>query len=125
MNILLLDDDPAILRCMGRLLAKTDAVVLTSTIGEALAAIAACRPDVILCDVHLADASGIDFHDAVRRVDPSLASRIIFVTGGLSGGEPVLQARLNRLFNMQLMKPFRGADLRAAIASWLPSEAAA
>jgi CheY-like chemotaxis protein len=124
MNILLLDDDPAILRCMGRLVAKTDVVVLSSTMEEGLAAIASCRPDVILCDVHLADASGVDFYDAVWGLDPSLASRIIFVTGGLLGGEQILQARLNRLFNVQLQKPFRGVDLRAAIASWLPPEAA-
>lgn len=66
-HILLVDDDPAILRAVRRALeAQGFAVRSAGTGKEALAAFREFRPDVILLDLLLPDGDGIDICRRIR-----------------------------------------------------------
>lgn len=81
-RILVVDDEPLVGRSLGRLLRPHDAVIENDP-RTALARLEAHELyDAIVCDIMMPTMSGSDFLDAVTRIRPELASRIIFVTGG-------------------------------------------
>lgn len=66
-NVLLVEDDGALARIIERNLAARGARVLrAASVGEALAAIAVSRPDVILLDIDLPDRTGWDLLRALQ-----------------------------------------------------------
>jgi DNA-binding NarL/FixJ family response regulator len=75
MQIFIVEDSPAIRE---RLIEMLDAVPGADVIGQAVAADAAIRhileqrPDVVLCDLHLAEGSGFDVLRAVRPQAPDI-----------------------------------------------------
>lgn len=81
-RVLLLDDEPAILRALTRLLEPHYAVSAASSVDEALALVDARRPDILLCDVVMPNGGGEALYRALREQIPDLASRVIFITGG-------------------------------------------
>jgi CheY-like chemotaxis protein len=113
MRILVVDDEPLVSRAFARLLAGHD-VVTTNHGREALARVRAGeRFDAVLCDLMMPELSGMDLHAAVAAVDPALADRFIFVTGGAftdSAREFLARAR-----NPSLEKPVDREALRAAL----------
>jgi hypothetical protein len=83
--IVWIDEDEACLRGMARAI-TTHETLLLGSIAEAseLFEDLDVLPALILCDVTLADGLGTDLH---RSVDPQLAERFVFVTGGVIGQE--------------------------------------
>lgn len=71
------------------------------------------RFDLILCDLMMPSMTGMELHDAVVRVDPDQATRMIFLTGGAF--TPAARTFLERVANAQIEKPFDVAELRALI----------
>ncbi len=111
-RILVVDDDPAIGRVLGRVLPEHDVQGCISA-AEALRRAAAERFDVILCDLMMPEMTGMEFHERLARSVPGLAARTIFVTGGPF--TPAASAFLERTANSHLPKPFDTAVLRAEI----------
>ena len=89
-NILIVDDEPAIRRVLSRLLmAKGYAVREAGTAAEGVAAVDLGGIDAVLCDVVMPGGSGFEFYDQVVRQDPTMAGRVIFLTGAAK--EPEVQ----------------------------------
>jgi signal transduction histidine kinase len=111
-RILVIDDEPLILRSLQRALRGHELTSVT-TAEAALARLAADRYDVLLCDVMMPDTSGIDFYEELRRRRPGEERKIVFMTGGAF----TMRARqfLATVPNRCLDKPFDPAQLRAAI----------
>ena len=65
--------------------------------------------DVVLCDVVMPQMPGDMFYYAVRRVQPQLCDRFIFITA--HGEDPRVVEFLNHVSEMVLMKPFHLDDL--------------
>ncbi len=65
--------------------------------------------DVVLCDVVMPQMPGDMFYHAVRRVQPRLCDRFIFITA--HGEDPRVLEFLNHVSEMVLMKPFHLDDL--------------
>jgi two-component system response regulator GlrR len=66
--VLIVDDDPAILRLLGILLREEGYRVLAADSGEkALAMIAADKPNVVVTDLQMGGMDGIALFDAVAR----------------------------------------------------------
>ncbi|PYJ59312.1 MAG: hypothetical protein DME24_13215 [Verrucomicrobia bacterium] len=65
--------------------------------------------DVVLCDVVMPQMPGDMFYRAVRRVQPQLCDRFIFITA--HGEDPRVVEFLNHVSEMVLMKPFHLDDL--------------
>jgi PAS domain S-box-containing protein len=82
LRVLVVDDEPMVARALGRLLAAHD-VVTTQHGRDALARFRAGeRFDAVLCDLMMPELSGMELHAAARALDPLLADRFIFITGG-------------------------------------------
>ncbi len=81
-RVLVIDDDPLVLRALGRTLSP-HAVTLASSGQDALRQLERGGWDLVLCDVMMPHTSGLDVHAEVRRRDPALAERFVFLTGGV------------------------------------------
>jgi PAS domain S-box-containing protein len=113
-RILVVDDEPLIGKALQRAMCEEHEVVAFTSASHALEAIVAgdCF-DVILCDLMMPQMTGMDLHEALVRVAPEQASRMIF----LSGGEFTERARafVDTTSNQRLEKPFDVRQLRALI----------
>jgi CheY-like chemotaxis protein len=114
-SVLVLDDERLIGNLMAQLLRDDHEVDVTPSAREALSWLRAGRDyDVILCDVVMAEMSGLDFHAELARERPEAATRIVFMTGGA----PVaLQRRLDALPNVVIAKPIKAEALRKIVQS--------
>src|SRR3954463_8533700 len=79
-TLLVIDDEPAIRHAFQRAFRDGDVTLRTATTAaEGLAAVAADQPDVVVLDVHLPDATGLDTFRRLRAVDARIP--VILVTG--------------------------------------------
>jgi signal transduction histidine kinase len=87
-RILLVDDEPAILRVLSELLTPEHEVV-TAVSGEDARTLLAIDDgfDVVICDVVMDDGTGIDLYRRIESQHPRLAQRVIFMTGGVMTAE--------------------------------------
>ena len=113
-TILVIDDEPSIVRALAGLLRRDGYLVGTASNGHhALAQLQERHYDVILCDLHMPDLDGPAFYAILVRQYPVLRQRIIFLTGNTKGSA-------NRTFLAQcgrpwLRKPCPIATIRRAI----------
>jgi PAS domain S-box-containing protein len=82
-RILVVDDEIPIANTLRDLLGAQHDVTATTSGRDALAAVQSERDfDVIFCDLMMPGMSGMDLYEEVRERLPSLAKRIVFMTGG-------------------------------------------
>ena len=111
-RILLIDDDPAVRDALARLLGSHHEVQVASGAAEALLLVAGPTPfEAIICDVLMPGLNGADFHDAI---EPGLAERLVFLTGG--GLEAELARRLERSGRPVLAKPASLSEIETLLA---------
>lgn len=104
-RILLVDDEPLILRSIHRLLSRSHDVRVASSAEEALSILRDDAGfDVILCDIMMPGMSGIDLYQQLRAEHPPLSARIIFISGGIFTAEA--DAFVRSIPNPLLHKPF-------------------
>jgi two-component system cell cycle sensor histidine kinase/response regulator CckA len=109
-RVLVVDDEPALLRTIADLIGLTHEVVTAPSGRRALEVLGQdSRFDVILADLMMADVTGMDLFEAVSADHPSLTSRFVFMTGGAFTD----RARdfLAQYPGEQLEKPFNIADV--------------
>jgi CheY-like chemotaxis protein len=112
-RILMVDDEPMLLRSVRRLLPEYELVCVESA-RKALALLDSGKPfDLIVSDVMMPEMSGIDFYEVLRKRYPEDARRVVFVTGGALGHH--VGSFLGSVPNQRLEKPFAAADLRRVI----------
>lgn len=81
-GILIIDDDPQLCRMLERAIGKMDhTTTLAHSLRQGLVLGQTCRPDIVLLDVHLPDANGIETMEQVRQL-PSAPEVIIFTGAG-------------------------------------------
>jgi two-component system, cell cycle sensor histidine kinase and response regulator CckA len=117
-RMLIVEDDEAVAEGL-RVLLETEAfeVRVVATGAEAVPSIKQFAPDLVLLDVNLPDASGIDVLNDIRRHSPDLT--VIFSTGHADGH--ALQELLERDAKW-IMKPYDVHELLALIASVTEAE---
>jgi len=114
-RILVVDDEPAILRAFRRVLAGDDVSVASSG-SEALAKLGQGTPfDVIFCDVMMPEMSGVELYRQISQQHPGREHQIVFVTGG-AFTEPAARF-IGAVKNPTLKKPFTGSALRELVAT--------
>jgi PAS domain S-box-containing protein len=113
-RVLVVDDDPLFARSLQLLLDEHEVLTFTSSL-LALDRIRAKESfDVVLCDLNMPDLDGLHFHSRVNEIEPNLARRIIFVTGGAITPEGAAFIAKNR--SLTLEKPFDPSELTALVA---------
>ena len=121
-TILVIDDEPSIVRGLSRLLRQEGYQVEKASNGcEALAQLQRQRYDVILTDLRMPKLDGRAFYTRLRQCAPALSQRVIFLTG--VSDDPDHQAFLVQSGRPWLRKPYPIAALRRAIAQMLRSAA--
>jgi two-component system, NtrC family, response regulator AtoC len=121
-SILVVDDEPSMLRYLQALLEVDSYHVLTAGNGaEALAcAQREPAPDLVLLDLLMPDMDGLQTLERLRQVRPGL--RVVMLSHASDTRKVVQAIRLGA--HDYLTKPFQKAELDAVLSHCLPSEAA-
>ena len=113
LRILVIDDEPSILRILQRGL-RDHQVSVAQTGRQALELIESDAGfDLVLCDMMMADLSGIDIFGAAKRLRPGVEESFVFMTGGAF--TPQGQEFLAGVPNAVLHKPFDMSALRRLV----------
>src|SRR5262249_48359979 len=114
LQVLVVDDNPGILSALTRLLQRDGHTVETATNGQAALALLGERSyDLILCDIRMPALDGQTLYELLRRQDPALCQRLIFLTGDTFNVDS--QAFLARCGLPWIAKPCGIEEIRAAI----------
>lgn len=84
-RVLVIDDEPLLLKLMTRFLVGHD--VVTASSGQAAQHVLENDEDfdLILCDLMMPDQTGMEVHQWLVARNPGLAARLVFTTGGAFG----------------------------------------
>ncbi len=117
--MLIIDDEPLVLRLMGRTLGKLHDVTLSSTREAALEVIRRGeRFEIILCDLVLPGMSGADFCTGLHAVAPDQLRRVVIHTGA----EPNREDRFYRIVDGRFLpKPAALVEVANVVASMVES----
>jgi CheY-like chemotaxis protein len=117
-RILVVDDDPSVLRGIQRLIFAEEHLAVTAPQGRiALELITGGDYDLILCDINMPDFDGPSLYDEVERRWPHLAARFIFITGDANRHVEGRRAFFERTRVPVMLKPFGREDLLRAIST--------
>jgi len=116
-RVLVVDDDALVSGAIRRTLSRENDVEVLVSARQALAQLSTpeLRYDVVLCDLMMPEMTGMDLFDALLKVAPRVAERVVFITGGAF--TPVARAFLDRMTNPRVEKPFDPEGLRKLIRS--------
>jgi PAS domain S-box-containing protein len=113
-RLIVIDDDASVTRAMKRMLGQEHDVSVANTAAPVLEALAAGqRFDVILCDLMMPQLTGMDFYEALLRIDAEQARRVVFLTGGAF--TPTAREFLTSVANPSLEKPLDPHRLSAFV----------
>jgi DNA-binding response OmpR family regulator len=113
-RVLVVEDDPALLELVTRILQMEGYhVEAVSTSRAAQEAVRQTDHDVLLLDLILPDADGVLLHGRLRRIRPGIEKRTIFMTGFSS--QPQVVHYLQSLCAVFLHKPFAASELVSAV----------
>ena len=109
-SVLLVEDERALATAVVEALTEAGLHVEHAGDGEeALTRVRQNRYDVVICDLKMPRVDGMTLYRAIATASPSLARRVIFVTGAVAG--PEAERFLEESGCRWLSKPFRLADL--------------
>jgi two-component system chemotaxis response regulator CheY len=129
-RVLLVDDDPLVRRSLAIAIENAGHVVTEAGTGtQALRAVHASPVDIVVTDIFMPDGEGIEFIMEMRKEGSTLP--IIAMTGGyigplMSGGsDPTVYLKAAGMLgaSLTLAKPFKPAELCAAIDACLSAQA--
>ena len=107
-SVLVVDDEPGILRLCQRLLGKAGAkVTAVQNSNEAVSSLQEIKFDVVLADIRMPGLSGFQLMELARQHQPELA--IVLMTG-YGTIETAIEA-LQRGADGLILKPFAGSEL--------------
>ena len=111
---LVVDDEPLVAACLGRILSDRHDVTAVTSAREVLARVAGGdRFDVILCDVMMPEMNGLELHRRLLAEWPDQARRVVFMSGGAFGD--LTERALAAVPNRKLPKPCAPCDLDRVI----------
>lgn len=113
-RLLIIDDDAMVLSALRRRLCRRYEVMTVLGGVEALALLAADSDfDSIICDLMMPKVDGKSLYDSIKKEDPELADRIVFMSGGAF--TPRLRRFAASVSNPVLQKPLGRDELEAIL----------
>jgi len=110
-RVLVVDDEESLGQAIRRFLAIDHEVDAVTNGRDAFDLIAKGeRFDLVLCDLMMPQMTGMELHDAVLRVDPAQAQRMVFLTGGAFTQsardfmESVPNRRIEKPFDLKMLR---------------------
>lgn len=118
-RILIIDNDLAILEVLTFILKDLGYGVEEAGSGrEAVEKISREAFDAILLDIHLDDTDGMTIYQKLKERSPSLAQKIIFVTGDMAN--PKTRSLIEHSGNRSLIKPFTFLQVEQILRDFFP-----
>jgi CheY-like chemotaxis protein len=109
-----------VLRTVTRVLNEQHDVVAVTRAADALSHVARGEKfDIIFCDLMMPEMTGVDFYHTIKTANPTLAERIVFLTGGAFSD--AAEAFLETCANLVVLKPFKVLELRRVVADYVGS----
>ncbi|HET9991068.1 MAG TPA: response regulator [Kofleriaceae bacterium] len=82
-RVLVIDDEDSLVQAIRRYMSQDHEVDGTTSARQAIEMLARGeRYDAIVCDLMMPQITGMDVYAAVKKIDPVMAERMVFVTGG-------------------------------------------
>src|SRR4051794_22840390 len=103
-RILVVDDEPGILRSVERVLGRDYEVEASRSPREAIALAAEFKPALALLDIQMPEMDGFQLMDTLQALDPELA--VIFMTGSIHELDAKLIRAIRKNAFYFLQKPF-------------------
>jgi len=103
-RVMVVDDDPGVLRAAARVLAARHDVFEIARPADALARLDEIRPDVAVCDIRMPDMDGFELTERLREARPDLD--VILMTGSHSEPDANLVRALRQQAYYFIQKPF-------------------
>jgi CheY-like chemotaxis protein len=114
-RLLLVDDESLLGKAISRALAEDHDVDVVTSARQALERLASGQGyDLVLCDLMMPMMTGMDLYAEATRIDPKLAARFVFMSGGTSSQRA--RAFLASVSNPCLAKPLDMGRLRSIVA---------
>jgi CheY-like chemotaxis protein len=117
-RILIVDDEPKVAEAVRDMFGPTYDTTIVTSGSDALALLTQeaddKRFDVILCDLHMPDLSGMDLHQRLAENRPVTAERMVFMTGGTFTERS--REFVGRVSNPCIDKPIDVQQLRQLVA---------
>lgn len=115
--VLVVDDDPMVLRAIERCLGKLYRVATASSGTRAWELLETREFDAVLCDLHMAPPDGPALFHMLRERSPAMAGHVAFMTAGSSTpqGQQFIDEALRSGLRI-LRKPLTSAQVRRAVA---------
>jgi sigma-B regulation protein RsbU (phosphoserine phosphatase) len=112
-RVLVVDDEPGMLRAVERILSRRHQVTGTPSSKEALEIAATLKPDLAILDVRMPELDGFELTARLKRLDPFID--VILMTGSMSNPDAKLirAVRENAFYFIQ--KPFDAEVLRTLV----------
>lgn len=123
-KVLVVDDDPGVLRLVKLILTRAGYQVITATMGEeSVQKVRTEKPDLVLMDVMMPDMDGFETTKRIRRLREGRQIPVIFLSALDQTEAKVKGLRMGG--NDYITKPVKGSELMARIEAHLRSEAPA
>jgi two-component system NtrC family sensor kinase len=120
-RILVIDDEPAIVDLVMRLLTRNGyTVVGMQRAREAIEELKKQPYDIVLCDMRMPDMDGIAFHHHVQDAGLAHPPRLVIMTGDTNNARTEAFLRKHKL--LVLRKPFNRQELLAMFGDSMPSD---
>jgi len=120
-RLLVVDDEPGILAVLTEVLTSEGYNVETARDGaDAMRQISGRRYDAIISDLRMPGMDGQQFYEALKKDNPQLANRVIFLTGDDVNTDTRTFLKLTG--NRWLRKPFHVAEVQRIVGSVLREE---
>lgn len=102
-RVLLVDDEPILLRGLKRTLSEHDVVTATS-VAQGIQLYESGDFDIVFCDLMMPETTGLDFYSHLCALGHEHARRLVLMTGGVFADR--LGCSLSQIRSPCIMKPF-------------------
>jgi CheY-like chemotaxis protein len=111
-RVLVIDDEPVLLRGLKRSLSEHD-VVTASSVNQGIQLYKSNEFDIVFCDLMMPDLNGLEFYSRLTELGPTHAQRLVLMTGGVFSDR--LGCSLSEIPTPCILKPFKHGEIERLI----------
>ncbi len=111
-RVLVIDDEPVLLRGLKRSLSEHDVVTATS-VNQGMQLYSSHEFDIVFCDLMMPELNGLEFYTRLTALGPTHAERLVLMTGGVFADR--LGCPLSEIPSPCILKPFKHGEIERLI----------
>jgi two-component system NtrC family sensor kinase len=115
-RVLVIDDEPVLLRGLKRSLSEHDVMTATS-VNQGIQLYSCHEFDIVFCDLMMPELNGLEFYTRLSALGPNHAQRLVLMTGGVFADR--LGCSLSEIPSPCILKPFKHGEIERLISQAL------